>query len=156
MWKRLLCLLWFGAVSSCLRSAPSIDAVAGVWRATFYTAAPDSGTVVGFVILPQPTCERESNMDAGCTTAFRGSTTIDFAPILGHSLTSYAGARIDSAEREVVMGIGPCCDVGELSLRGRIDGNTFRGEWSETFVSVEHAKRGTFEMIKEGSSTSTR
>jgi hypothetical protein len=79
--------------------------------------------------------------ESDCKSAAKGSHEIAFDRLLGRSVPPTATAGVIETG-EIVFLLGECCDRGEISAHGRLEHDTIRGRWIETFVSG--GRRGTF------------
>ena len=80
---------------------------------------------------------RRNNIPAGkckftdrvtCKTFVEGMHTLDTNALIGHRIPDAAQGEI-SADGEVSIVLGECCERGNIDLAGRGDANVVRGRW---------------------------
>jgi hypothetical protein len=150
----LLSMLMIAAAAGCDRVAARgrgpMPTLVGTWHAEFRlgwvagSTRDASGTIeLRSDPMHGTVCAEDEAESVVCESAVRGTHRVRFAPMLGHPLdTTALGAVLK--DDGVMLLIGPCCDRGEISARGRFIGGRIRGTWSET--SVGGGRSGTFEL----------
>lgn len=130
------------AIWSC--RVPGPPNLAGTWNAEFRLGARVATGTISLSLAPIPptTCGLSP---ARCAAAVRGNHQIDFQPLLGHPLTAEVLAGSEE-NGDITLLLGRCCDQGELSGIGRLDKDTLRGRWSETFIV--DGRKGTFTLTR--------
>lgn len=92
-----------------------------------------------------PACADEDPV--ACATAVTGTHNLDLVSMMGYELPSIVDAGL-MENGAILIQIGGCCDRGEISALGRLDGEVIRGKWSEGRVSP--AREGTFVLRRVG------
>jgi len=150
----LVSMLMIAAAAGCDRLAARgrgpMPTLVGTWHAEFRVgwfdgSARDASGTIELRADPMHggVCAEDEAESVVCESAVRGTHRVRFAPMLGHPLVEavLGGLLKDDG---VVLLLGPCCDRGEISARGRFIGGTIRGTWSET--SAGRGRSGTFEL----------
>ena len=122
--------------------------LSGAWRGRFWFDGAMTRIASGEVRL-RPSPEHGSYCaedPVACETAVRGTDDISFAAI-GHRLENDSAQAAVLSDDEILLLLGPCCDRGEISALGRMDGGKIRGSWEETRIGG--GRTGRFELERQ-------
>jgi hypothetical protein len=121
--------------------------LSGRWRAEFQLDDGAKKTVGNLMLASSPlTSERCKFRPEVCKAAVQGTHDVKFEPLLGHSIRfEVSGGPTDDGQ--ILFLLGPCCDQGEVSVRGTLKNGQIRGVWEEVFISGGRA--GTLVLTRE-------
>lgn len=141
-WVWIFALMLCGCQQSA-DSRASRAPLSGKWQASFHPSWSDrSGKAVRGTLdlrpapLLGPACQHPEEID--CGSQVRGTAQIPFRPLLGHEVsTEVIAARMQ--DESILIQIGSCCDVGEITVIGRMKNGRIRGSWSEARMVGAHS-----------------
>jgi hypothetical protein len=122
--------------------------LAGTWTAEFRLGSGSQAkSVRGTINLASTPLDQElcPGREADCASVVNGTHAVPFDSLLGRLLSSHVTAGVIQSG-EIVFLFGECCDQGEISARGALEGTAVQGQWIETALGP--AREGKFVITR--------